>query len=78
MVEKGRLGRIEVRLKALDPVEVGARPNPLDVGQPLVTNLGQRATEIEPAQRRLGRGDRFTGQDQLRGGKDASLDHAAH
>src|SRR5207253_8970881 len=67
MVQERGLRGIEVGLKALDAVEVRARSNPLDIGQPLVADLGKRGTEVELSQRDVGRAHRVRSQDQLGG-----------
>src|ERR1700740_1821682 len=77
MVQQRRLLRVEVRLKALDTLEVGTGANALDVLQPIVANLGKRLAEIEPIKDSFRRGDRLRSQDQFGGGQDPRLREAA-
>src|SRR5439155_19752806 len=65
MVQEGRLRGIEVGLEALDAVEVRARSNPLDIGQPLITDFGEGRTEVELPKRDVGGMHRLRSQDQL-------------
>src|SRR5881397_319322 len=78
MVKEGWLYGVEVGLEALDAVEVGARSNPLDVGQPLVTDFGEGRAEVELPKRDVGGLHRPRSQDQLSRRQNPGLGDAAH
>src|SRR2546428_8445477 len=78
MVQEGRLRGIEIGLEALDAVEVGPRSNPLDIGQPLITDFGEGRTEVELPKRDVGGLHRLRSQDQLGRRQNPGAGNAAH